>query len=1032
MSDPPRTSDYPALRSQLLEGEHPLRHEVVGLGDRFEAVSVDAALTFLETFAQGITGPCAWSLFDPTAKASFDNWGRLGWKLLSASPTSSDLCREYFTSSSEFLAVTSAEDLANAFRHIPTWVHLALQVDESSHEAALEFFRSTPAFVEARGISYVTQWAGTTLQILRTGASRQAAAISYLRSSPRMHRFLANMGFAEWKAAGLLMATHSADLGSAFFEAWPEGMSSLHQSDVRSLMRVVTLVGASSPTQALDFYQSSPAAVARLNPNIRDSLITTALTLSDSEPEKVLAAFADITSALLPLSNPAQESVMTLGAPIAELSLEASAAYYRNVGSVLSEIPEAFLPAWVGSGLSLIAEDEQTGTNFFSLQVAEARRELLRWKEAELLEDHKQLLSIFARALSGQEMRVKGTDELERQEESRPGQYTAADGHTIWLPPWFAEEPTRKANFRLYKVATAHHAGYLEFGTSAEGLSTICSLLELLPHGELARDIFFILEDGRIDRRLKQAYRGLAVEMDLALSAAMGRRSYPQGDPLGQALEVLLRLSVDRFDRAEPAAELSAYAQFLEAALVGFYDSARHVWDTLRKATEIHRVLRELATTETYCRIHPLPFWERPDPELLPGSSVPSELPDEIDEVVQGRPLVSIPLSPEELEELLEELKDLQSLRNPDEELTSRGLYITGSGIEADDDGLTPDGDKPYNRDHPIPLDLSRPAHQRGPFYYDEWDYLQRDYRRRWCCLREEQISSRDSDLFEQIYDSYRDLIQKVKRQFQQIRPEVLEIVPRVDTGDEINLPALIQSVVDRRVGSEPSDKIFTRKERRIRRVSTLLLVDMSASTDQKVPVPDDPTGPHPGGDFVGDSRKTKRIIDIERESLVVITEALEALDDEYAVFGFSGQGRHKVDFYTIKEFDDPYSEELKRRISGIVPKQSTRMGPAIRHATEKLRSVESDHRLMILLSDGFPQDTDYGEDRASKEYALNDTMMALLEARREGIRPFCLTVDEAGNDYLRSMCDPHSYLVIKDIHSLPEVLPDVVESLMI
>jgi nitric oxide reductase NorD protein len=82
-------------------------------------------------------------------------------------------------------------------------------------------------------------------------------------------------------------------------------------------------------------------------------------------------------------------------------------------------------------------------------------------------------------------------------------------------------------------------------------------------------------------------------------------------------------------------------------------------------------------------------------------------------------------------------------------------------------------------------------------------------------------------------------------------------------------------------------------------------------------------------------------------------------------------------------------------------------------------------------MSDGYPQDLDYGEDRQSNEYALNDTMMALVEAENEGIQPFCITVDQSGNDYLRKMCDPGSYLVIKDIYSLPEILPKVVESLI-
>ena len=298
--------------------------------------------------------------------------------------------------------------------------------------------------------------------------------------------------------------------------------------------------------------------------------------------------------------------------------------------------------------------------------------------------------------------------------------------------------------------------------------------------------------------------------------------------------------------------------------------------------------------------------------------------------------------------------------------------------------------------------------------------------------MREEQVPALAPGLFEEIYDRYGALIQKVRRQFQQIRPEILETVSRVDPGGEIDFPSMIQSVVDRKAGGDPSEKIFSRKERKIRRISTLLLIDMSASTSENVPVTDTSRGAYSPADRAGPLQSRKRIIDIEIESLVVMTEALEALDDEYAIYGFSGRGRHTVEFYAIKDFGDPYSEDLKRRIGGIVPKQGTRMGPAIRHATEKLRSIESDRRLMILLSDGFPQDTDYGEDRASKEYGLHDTMMALIEARNAGIRPFCLTVDRAGNDYLRKMCDPTSYLVLEDIHSLPEVLPKIVESLMV
>jgi len=112
-------------------------------------------------------------------------------------------------------------------------------------------------------------------------------------------------------------------------------------------------------------------------------------------------------------------------------------------------------------------------------------------------------------------------------------------------------------------------------------------------------------------------------------------------------------------------------------------------------------------------------------------------------------------------------------------------------------------------------------------------------------------------------------------------------------------------------------------------------------------------------------------------------------------------------------------------------PKQSTRMGCAIRHAAGELKQIDSETRLLILLSDGLPQDLDYGEDRTSKTYAINDTMMAFAEARREGIQPFCITVDNTGNDRLKFVSDPRSYLLINDAHSLPAVLPKIVESLM-
>jgi nitric oxide reductase activation protein len=111
-------------------------------------------------------------------------------------------------------------------------------------------------------------------------------------------------------------------------------------------------------------------------------------------------------------------------------------------------------------------------------------------------------------------------------------------------------------------------------------------------------------------------------------------------------------------------------------------------------------------------------------------------------------------------------------------------------------------------------------------------------------------------------------------------------------------------------------------------------------------------------------------------------------------------------------------------------PHRSTRMGPAIRHAVRKLARQQARIKTLLMLSDGYPQDYDYGKDRKSKDYGIQDTMMALREAQLKGIQTFCITVDPSGHDYLRDMCPDQQYLVIDDIAALPDELPKVYRGL--
>ncbi|MFZ5473446.1 MAG: nitric oxide reductase activation protein NorD, partial [Pseudomonadota bacterium] len=159
------------------------------------------------------------------------------------------------------------------------------------------------------------------------------------------------------------------------------------------------------------------------------------------------------------------------------------------------------------------------------------------------------------------------------------------------------------------------------------------------------------------------------------------------------------------------------------------------------------------------------------------------------------------------------------------------------------------------------------------------------------------------------------------------------------------------------------------------------------------------------------------------RAALILLCEALETLGDRYAIYGFSGQTRKRCELYRIKTFDEPYSEEVKARISGIEPKDYTRMGFAIRHLTKLLNGVQARTKVLITLSDGRPDDY---FDGYRGPYGIEDTRMALIEARRSGIHPFCITIDKEARDYLPHMYGAARYIILDEVGLLPVKVADI------
>ena len=351
-------------------------------------------------------------------------------------------------------------------------------------------------------------------------------------------------------------------------------------------------------------------------------------------------------------------------------------------------------------------------------------------------------------------------------------------------------------------------------------------------------------------------------------------------------------------------------------------------------------------------------------------------------------------------------------------------------------------------------LDMERSAlrHRLGDahegarsFHYDEWDYHQRAYKRGFCRLFEEALTTTDAEDSQKLLDAVRPYARTVRRRFEQIRPSGYQRIGKVADGDELDLATLVDARSSLRAGVAADDRVYSRRDRLRRDVGAAFLVDLSASTDDPAldePKPDPSSGANATGANLRDpffdddddpyaaldnppppAPDKRRIIDIEKEAVALMATALEGLGDPYAVYGFSGYGHDCVEFYVAKEFEQPLNRSTLDAIAAMKPKRSTRMGPAIRHATAKLRRHGAALKVLMIVSDGFPQDCDYGPKRGDHEYGLRDTAKAIAEAERDGINVFCVTVDRSGHDYLRRMCAETRYMVIEETEELPAAL---------
>ena len=278
-----------------------------------------------------------------------------------------------------------------------------------------------------------------------------------------------------------------------------------------------------------------------------------------------------------------------------------------------------------------------------------------------------------------------------------------------------------------------------------------------------------------------------------------------------------------------------------------------------------------------------------------------------------------------------------------------------------------------------------------------EWDYRTNTLQPDHCRLQP--MIARDAAAAE-LPESLRKTAHRLRQQFAALAPARRWLKAQQD-GPELDLDNCVRNIADRACGQTPDQGAYLAQARCERDLACLLLADLSLSTDN----------------WVSDSH---RIIDVIRDSLLLFAEAMSATGDRFGLYGFSSIKRSNIRFHLIKDFSKRYDAHARGRILALKPGYYTRMGAAIRQASRILIEQPASRRLLLLISDGKPNDLDHYDSR----YGIEDTRMAIHEARRMGLQPFCVTIDREGGEYLPYLFGPAGFTVIRKPEDLPSRLP--------
>ncbi len=651
----------------------------------------------------------------------------------------------------------------------------------------------------------------------------------------------------------------------------------------------------------------------------------------------------------------------------------------ENMDELLSKLTLGGLRRWALWGAQAHARDLDGQMAYFGLKTESARAVLQKERRGTLFVDNQRRLNFYLRALWARAFFMRPTS---GDYETRQGLRPFIEDFQIHLPDAFDSFRGIKG-IEIYRAAAAHcaaHMVYTREPISAEQLSPAqMKLIELF-------------EDARIEHLAVREFPGLKKLWLSFFTAPLTPDD--EASELHPIMDLMMRMAQALLDEGyrdeEPLINASAAA--FRAALAERPRDNRISWDagvTFYNALIRKVALPNLRVLESW----PLPY--RDDNRYVWAFSENLFLERGLDYLPAHHKQVRRYVSAMEMANEV----DCEFAGDDAQEIWTCATEL----FPYEDQGVS------YNE-----MWGKEPVSE--PYHYDEWDYQVQLARPEWATVVERRQPKGDPELMDAILTKHKPVASRIRHLIDALQPQGIVRRRGYEEGEELDLNAAVRAMIDIRRGIMPDPRINIRITRHIRDLSIVVLMDLSESTNTKVGVKEGEPG----------YEEASSVLDLTRESTGLLAWAIDSIGDNFAVHGFASDGRHDVQYYRFKDFQQPYDDEAKSRLAGMKGGLSTRMGAALRHAGWHLTQQPAQKRLVLLITDGEPADID----ERDPQYLRHDTKKAVEDLAMMGIYTYCLTLDPQADRYVARIFGENNYSIVDNVERLPERLPAVFAAL--